>query len=440
PHAVTAFNDVGYAYDANGSMLVRGSQGVAYDARRLPLRVDDGGVTTARFAYDGDGVRRKRVDASGTVHYVGGYEHHLGDGTVGTDTVTKYYSALGRLVAQRTNGVLTWIGTDHLGGTIRVADAGFNPLDQMRYTPYGISRDPGTALGTDHLFTGQIKDQSIELYWYGTRCYEPSIGRFCQPDSVVPSAADPQSLNRYSYVRNNPLTRVDPSGHWDLSTYPGRQQARDALGSGYVVDATSIYNRSSGTVYSGSGQILQQTGRTNVVPIPMANPIAVLQGLGDPPDLAMVALGQIATPRPKTDAEAWVQAIQALLDLLGAAASLSLPNPGEDDLNSINIYKAPQPGKGALQYAQGWDPRDYVESGVFFARTKALADMWATYYHEGVIRVQIPEVVYNVQFAQHESPYPDNPAWTEVEIPGSKVPLLNVFPRYYDPHEPFSTP
>ncbi|MBV9326128.1 MAG: hypothetical protein JO352_20375 [Chloroflexi bacterium] len=47
---------------------------------------------------------------------------------------------------------------------------------------------------------------------------------------MVPSAADPQSLNRYSYVRNNPLIRGDPSVHWDLSTYPGRQATRNALG------------------------------------------------------------------------------------------------------------------------------------------------------------------------------------------------------------------
>jgi len=39
------------------------------------------------------------------------------------------------------------------------------------------------------------------------------LGRFVQPDTVVPDAKDLQSYNRYSYVRNNPLNLVDPSGH-----------------------------------------------------------------------------------------------------------------------------------------------------------------------------------------------------------------------------------
>ena len=41
-----------------------------------------------------------------------------------------------------------------------------------------------------------------------------AVGRFLQPDSVVPDYADPQSLNRYSYVLNNPLRYTDPTGQW----------------------------------------------------------------------------------------------------------------------------------------------------------------------------------------------------------------------------------
>ncbi len=39
------------------------------------------------------------------------------------------------------------------------------------------------------------------------------INRFLQPDSIIPSPANPQSLNRFSYVRNNPINSVDPTGH-----------------------------------------------------------------------------------------------------------------------------------------------------------------------------------------------------------------------------------
>ncbi|TAK31720.1 MAG: RHS repeat-associated core domain-containing protein [Chloroflexota bacterium] len=83
----------------------------------------------------------------------------------------------------------------------------------MRYLPYGGSRDAGTNLQTDHLFTSQVLDASIGLYWYNSRAYDPVLGRFLVPDTIVPNAMNPQSLNRYSYGRNNPLRYTDPSGH-----------------------------------------------------------------------------------------------------------------------------------------------------------------------------------------------------------------------------------
>ena len=170
-----------------------------------------------RAAYDGDGVRRKRDDSNGTVHYLGAYERKLAGGSESSDTVTKYYSAslgaLSRSVAFRRGGTLHWVGSDHLGGTIRVLDGSFTALDGMRYKPYGEDRDTGSSLNTDRKFTGQTEDETAGLYWYASRAYDPDIGRFCSPDPIVPAPGNPQSLNRYSYVYNNPLGYVDPSGN-----------------------------------------------------------------------------------------------------------------------------------------------------------------------------------------------------------------------------------
>ena len=52
------------------------------------------------------------------------------------------------------------------------------------------------------------------MYYYGARWYDPYISRFTQPDTIVPKPENPQSLNRFSYVRNNPLVFTDPTGHW----------------------------------------------------------------------------------------------------------------------------------------------------------------------------------------------------------------------------------
>jgi RHS repeat-associated protein len=61
-------------------------------------------------------------------------------------------------------------------------------------------------------FTGQRLDSGTGLYCYGARYYDPEIGRFISPDTIVPDFANPQSLNRYTYVLNNPLKYIDPTG------------------------------------------------------------------------------------------------------------------------------------------------------------------------------------------------------------------------------------
>ncbi|MEJ5312640.1 MAG: RHS repeat-associated core domain-containing protein, partial [Anaerolineae bacterium] len=66
---------------------------------------------------------------------------------------------------------------------------------------------------TDIGFTGQRAD-ATGLMFYQARYYSAALGRFIQADTMVPSPANPQSLNRYSYVLNSPLRYTDPTGHF----------------------------------------------------------------------------------------------------------------------------------------------------------------------------------------------------------------------------------
>ena len=59
----------------------------------------------------------------------------------------------------------------------------------------------------------QLWDQGTKLYFYGSRWYDPALGQWASPDTIVPDPANPQALNRYSYVLNNPLRYTDPTGH-----------------------------------------------------------------------------------------------------------------------------------------------------------------------------------------------------------------------------------
>jgi RHS repeat-associated protein len=129
--------------------------------------------------------------------------------------VVKYYEAGGQRVALRKNGALSYLFGDHLGSTSVTANSSGTRTGELWYKPWGEYR--GTAFGTTpttYRFTGQREDSAIGLYYYGARYYDSTLGRFIQPDTIVPEPGNPQALNRYSYTLNNPLKYTDPSGHF----------------------------------------------------------------------------------------------------------------------------------------------------------------------------------------------------------------------------------
>jgi len=92
-------------------------------------------------------------------------------------------------------------------------------IEQQRYLPFGQPRElPNyqTIQLTDYTYTGQRDLPGSGLMDYKARFYSPALGRFIQPDSIVPNAAKPQAFNRYSYVLNNPLLYTDPTGHREI--------------------------------------------------------------------------------------------------------------------------------------------------------------------------------------------------------------------------------
>jgi RHS repeat-associated protein len=76
-----------------------------------------------------------------------------------------------------------------------------------------ICDDVGTITQTDLGYTGQRDIAGMGLMDYKARFYDSNIGRFIQPDTIIPNPADPQGWNRYAYVKNTPIRFNDPSGH-----------------------------------------------------------------------------------------------------------------------------------------------------------------------------------------------------------------------------------
>ena len=129
--------------------------------------------------------------------------------------------------------------TDHLTSTTSRWQADGTLIERVVYQPFGSARSStgGPAQIPDFGFTGQRLEAGIGIYDYGARWYDPNLGRFLQPDSIVPNPGDPQSLNRYSYVRNNPVSRVDPTGYYDYGTLGGES----SFGLSIFNEGNSIY-------------------------------------------------------------------------------------------------------------------------------------------------------------------------------------------------------
>lgn len=68
-------------------------------------------------------------------------------------------------------------------------------------------------------YTGEVYDEETGLYYLRARYYDPSMRRFLNEDTYEGQIDNPLSLNLYTYVENNPLIYVDPTGHMSFKTY-----------------------------------------------------------------------------------------------------------------------------------------------------------------------------------------------------------------------------
>jgi RHS repeat-associated protein len=145
-----------------------------------------------------------------TTAYVGDYFEWIGS----TNTMTQYYKAGGQTVAVRRGSTLNYLLADHLGSTSKTIDSiSKRVLTEIRYKAWGEERYNSGAPPTSLRFTGQRAEAGLGLYFYKARWYDPYLNRWAQPDSIVPDLYNPLDHDRYSYVRNNPLKYIDPTGH-----------------------------------------------------------------------------------------------------------------------------------------------------------------------------------------------------------------------------------
>jgi RHS repeat-associated protein len=78
---------------------------------------------------------------------------------------------------------------------------------------HGIYTENSSVYPISNRYTGKVLDDETGLSYYNTRYYDPSLGRFIQPDTLLPQVYSSQLLNLYTYCSNNPYKYNDPTGH-----------------------------------------------------------------------------------------------------------------------------------------------------------------------------------------------------------------------------------
>ena len=242
----------GFAYDAAGNVTNDAANQYLYDGEgrvcAVQTRPISGGAPMFGYIYDAEGRRVAKGTLStfscnlATNGFTLTESYVLGQDGEQLTTLdqnqnwqrTNAYGG-GKLLATYDAQGLHFHLTDPLGTRrVQTNDAGVAEED-CQGLPFGDglncyepSNAPPTADDSTPLhFTGKERDADSGNDYFGARYYASSMGRFMSPDwsakeEPVPYAKldDPQSLNLYAYVQNNPLSSVDNDGHFTLCRSP----------------------------------------------------------------------------------------------------------------------------------------------------------------------------------------------------------------------------
>ena len=244
PHAVVQAGGNTYTYDNNGNMTFGGGRSYFYDYENRPTGITKNSTTTW-MQYDTNGQRVTKTIGSTRTTYI----DNLYECT--SRNCTKYIYAGDMRIASISSIGTRYYHNNHQGSTTIVSDYYRYAKKTLLYKAYG---DTGFETGSDKVknkFTGQERDNSTGLYYYGARYYDAKLGRFITADSIVPDMNNPQALNRYSYAYNNPVKYTDPSGHFGVCAVPGVAVycAAGAAGIGNVVVGAAIRGLSGEDIF-----------------------------------------------------------------------------------------------------------------------------------------------------------------------------------------------
>jgi RHS repeat-associated protein len=201
-----------YAYDVSGNMTNDGSNTLVYEGENRTASAT--GASSGTYTYDGNNLRVKKASGgtTTTVYIFAGSKviaEYQNGAAVSAPTREYIYSGA-TLLAKIEAGATNYYHPDHLSPRVTTDSSGTKVGEQAHY-PFGESWYSANTT-TKWQFTSYERDTESGNDYAMARYNVNRLGRFSSTDPLAGSTGDPQSLNRYSYVRLNPINLVDPSG------------------------------------------------------------------------------------------------------------------------------------------------------------------------------------------------------------------------------------
>ena len=204
----------GYSYDAAGNLLNDGSCSYSYDAENRITTVG-GNCSATTYAYDAEGRRVEKIISSETLSYVYDLAGHQVTEIAPTTVDWDEIYAGNRHVATYSNNTTYFIHPDWLGTERARSNLGGGLCETITSLPFGDGQSTSGSCSDVSImhFTGKPRDTESNLDYFGARYNASSFGRFTSPDRGAFALTNPQSLNRYIYTMNNPMSYIDPDGN-----------------------------------------------------------------------------------------------------------------------------------------------------------------------------------------------------------------------------------
>jgi RHS repeat-associated protein len=304
--SVNTYNQItnsGFSYDASGNMTGDGANTYGWNAESQLTAA--AGMT---YEYDGAGRRvlkgdwqttavtvcqvqggtvvcqkeQQRVFVPTKLYWYGAGSEILDESDPSGNITDEYVYFGGKRVAHSvvSSGSIYYYGEDFLGSSRVITTSSGTVCYDADFAPFGYEMAYVTSCTQNYKFTGMERDGETgnDHGWF--RNYEQNLGRWVSPDALPGGdITNPQSLNRYAYVLNNPTSLIDPSGLSGLKLYyPAPTESWDVFS---VLDIASGWD-SSDTTYTYQYEVVTVNGTSSEVAIDTGAGIVYEESLWEP--------------------------------------------------------------------------------------------------------------------------------------------------------------